>query len=846
MTARRHPPTAGRAGHAGTRRRRVGRGAGVAIGLRFTGPIAALTADDVRALFDRATSSDETIRARTAEIIAHVKREGDAALLAMAEEFDGVRLDALEVPHERLRRALDTVEPRLRRALDRSAENIARVHRAFLPRTSEVEPEPGIVVGRRPDPLGRVGVYAPGGRASYPSSVLMGVVPARVAGVGEVILCSPPERGSGEPASIVLAAAALAGVDRVFAVGGAGAIAALAYGTASVPRVDRVVGPGNSYVAEAKLQVAGAVAIDSPAGPSELLVIADETSDPTRVALEMLAQAEHDPAAFAVAVAVGEPAARAIEAELARMLDAQPRAAIIAESLAGRGGVLWCDSLEAAIAFANDFAAEHVLVATAEADAVLPRLRSQGTVFVGQTTSNAFGDYMTGANHVLPTGGLARSYSGLSVLDFFRWTTYQRVSADAASRLADDVATFAEAEGLGGHAMAARDGAVRGPRSEVRGARGAVGTTRPRASDLGPAPRAGFRSISLSSSERSDCQHGLADNTNQWGTPPAARRALESASPPGPAQYPSPYGADLKEAAASYLGVQPEMIVTGCGSDDVLDSALRAFAEPGDRIAYIDPTFVALPMFARLSALELTPIPLTPQYDVDADRLLATRARIIYLCSPNNPTGNALSRAAIERIVHEAPGLVILDEAYAEFAGESATDLLARSDRLLVARTMSKAFGLAGLRVGYGVGAPALVTEVEKARGPYKVNALAETAAVAALTEDVSWVRSRVADAIESRDRLTVALRSAGLPSVDSRSNFVFAPLAGAVRVAKRMRGRGVAVRAFADLPAVSPALRESGGEALRITVGPWSAMQAMLDALEQARDTERQRAERN
>jgi histidinol dehydrogenase len=351
--------------------------------------------------------------------------------------------------------ALDVVEPALRRAMERSAANIERVHRAFLPAAQETESEPGIVVGRRPDPLGRVGVYAPGGRAAYPSSVLMGVIPARVAGVGEIVLCSPPSREKGRPSDVVLAAAALAGADRVFALGGAGAVAAMAYGTASVPRVDRVVGPGNAYVAEAKLQVSNAVAIDSPAGPSELLVLADESADPKLVARELLAQAEHDPLAAVIAVVIGAPAARAIEEALGEYLPAQPREAICAQALSGQGGILWTVSLGDAITFANEYAAEHLLL-LAEPEATLARLRNAGTVFVGTSASVAFGDYMTGANHVLPTGGLARSYSGLSTADFMRWTTYQRVSRDAAARLSGDVGIFADAEGLPGHAMTAR------------------------------------------------------------------------------------------------------------------------------------------------------------------------------------------------------------------------------------------------------------------------------------------------------------------------------------------------------------------------------------------------------
>ena len=424
--------------------------------VRWDGRCRDLSAADRRALFDRSLSADESIRQRTAAILRRVREDGDAALRAMALDFDGVSLDSLEVPAATWQRALDALEPTLRRSMERSAANVARVHESFAPIAQETESEPGIVIGRRPDPLARVGVYAPGGRAAYPSSVLMGAVPARVAGVGEVILCSPPDRATGRPAEVVLAAAALAGVDRVFALGGAGAIAALAFGTASVPRVDRIVGPGNAYVAEAKLQVAHAVAIDSPAGPSELLVLCDASADATLVAREMLAQAEHDPLAAVVAVVTDERLAHRIRDELARQLPAQPRAAIAGAALSGQGAVLVAKDLDEAIAVANAYAAEHLLLLVADVEPVLARLRGAGTVFVGASSSVAFGDYMTGANHVLPTGGLARSYSGLSTLDFVRWTTYQRVTPSAAARLAGDVGIFADSEGLPGHAAAAR------------------------------------------------------------------------------------------------------------------------------------------------------------------------------------------------------------------------------------------------------------------------------------------------------------------------------------------------------------------------------------------------------
>jgi histidinol dehydrogenase len=339
--------------------------------------------------------------------------------------------------------------------MERSARNVARVHGALRPQPSRVEVEPGIVVERRPDPLARVGVYAPGGRAAYPSSVLMGAVPARVAGVREIVLCSPPGPG-GLPSAAVLAAAAVAEVDRVFALGGAGAIAALAYGTESVPGVDRIVGPGNAWVAEAKCQIASRVPIDSPAGPSELLVLLDATSDVEAVARELLAQAEHDPEAAVVAVALDDRTAARLLDRVATLAPTAERADVIGPALASRGAVLGAGSVDEAVVFAERWAPEHLMLALEGAAELARRIRNAGTVFVGTSSSGAFGDYLTGANHVLPTAGAARAWSGLSTLDFVRWTTVQTVSRTGAASLAVDTEVFATAEGLHAHAAAAR------------------------------------------------------------------------------------------------------------------------------------------------------------------------------------------------------------------------------------------------------------------------------------------------------------------------------------------------------------------------------------------------------
>lgn len=417
--------------------------------------LAALTPSDRQAMCARGLTADPEVRRATASIVARVRSDGDRALRDLAAEFDGVALGALEVSRQAMASALRAVDGRLLRALERARDNIARAHAAWAPVPSEVETEPGVVIGRRPDPLGRVGVYAPGGRAVYPSSVLMGVVPARVAGVGEVIVCSPPGR-DGRPAREVLAAAALAGADRLFALGGAGAVAAMAFGTESVPRVDKIVGPGNAFVAEAKAQVAAQVGIDSPAGPSELLVIWDDSVAAEIIAREIIAQAEHDPDAAVAVVRLSTTSREALVTALHAQLARAPRAEIVRRSLSTRGALLAADDTAEAMEFAAEWAPEHLLLAVADAETLLPLVRNAGTVFLGAASSVTFGDYLTGANHVLPTGGAARAYSGLSTTDFVRWTTYQRVDRAAAARLADDAGALADAEGLPGHAAAAR------------------------------------------------------------------------------------------------------------------------------------------------------------------------------------------------------------------------------------------------------------------------------------------------------------------------------------------------------------------------------------------------------
>lgn len=339
--------------------------------------------------------------------------------------------------------------------------------------------------------------------------------------------------------------------------------------------------------------------------------------------------------------------------------------------------------------------------------------------------------------------------------------------------------------------------------------------------------RASLRDVPAYSPGDVSCEVDLRDNTNLFGASPAALAAVRTMDERALATYPDVAGRALTAVLASRIGVRPDEIVTGCGSDDILDAAFRALAEPGAVLAHPSPSFSMVPVFARLNSLVPVAVPLTSSGVTDADAMLATGARVIYLCSPNNPTGTVTSAGAIRRIVRESGAIVILDGAYAEFAPEM-EDLLSAApalERLLVVRTLSKAWGLAGLRAGYATGSAALVREVQKSRGPYKLSTVAERAAVAALSQDEEWMRRRAAEAVACRDRLVRELRVMGLIPLDSRGNFVCVPVPGARAVAEQVAARGVAVRAFSALPVF--------GDVLRIGMAPWPLLERFLRALQ-------------
>lgn len=399
----------------------------------------------------RETGAEENVDAAVDAILADVRTRGDAALLEYAEKFDGAKLTSVELSREEWDAAVSRVDAEFLETLRQAAENIRSFHTRQVHKDFVITEHAGIVMGQRYTPIARVGICVPRSPMAFPSSVLMNAIPARIAGVEEIIMVTPPDK-TGTISPEALAAAKIAGVDRIFKVGGAQGVAALAYGTGTIPAVDKIVGPGGVFVAAAKRKVFGLVGIDMVAGPSEILVLADGGCDPKCVAADMLSQAEHDTHAAAVLVTDSESLAQTVAAELERQLATLPRREIAQKSLADHGRIIVTESLEAAVEAANRLAPEHLELCVEDPFALLPRVRNAGSIFLGRSAPEALGDYFAGPNHTLPTGGTARFSSPLSVDDFVKKSSFLYYTREALDQAAPRIADFARREGLEAHA----------------------------------------------------------------------------------------------------------------------------------------------------------------------------------------------------------------------------------------------------------------------------------------------------------------------------------------------------------------------------------------------------------
>ena len=409
-----------------------------------------VSADEI---FARGESSFDVADIVT-DIIDNVRKNGDKALFEYCEKFDKAILSALEVTEEEIEEAFNSVEPKFIEILKTAAENIRNFHKKQVRNSFIINEQDGIVTGQKVTPIEKVGLYVPGGTAAYPSTVLMDSIPAKIAGCNEICITTPPS-ADGKVNPVILAAAKIAGVDRIFKVGGAQAVAALAYGTQTVPKVDKIVGPGNAFVAEAKRQVFGRVSIDMIAGPSEILVIADGKSDPRFVAADLLSQAEHDKMASAVLVTDSMELAIKVQAEIENQLAELPREEIARISIDNNGKIIVADNLLDVIDVANEIAPEHLELSVDNPFDYLDKIKNAGSIFMGRYCPEALGDYYSGANHTLPTSGTARFSSPLSVDDFVKKSQYTYYTKEALEKVAEDVAFFAEKEGLSAHARSA-------------------------------------------------------------------------------------------------------------------------------------------------------------------------------------------------------------------------------------------------------------------------------------------------------------------------------------------------------------------------------------------------------
>ncbi|MDV0447746.1 Histidinol dehydrogenase [Methanosarcinaceae archaeon Ag5] len=414
-----------------------------------------LSESDQKKLLSRNTALSD-VEASVDAILKNVRENGDAAILDYAEKFDKAKLSALLVSQKEIEDGVSGLSPELLAHLQKAADNIRKFHEAQLPKELWVENTKGILLGQKPVPLARVGCYVPGGRASYPSTVLMTAIPAKAAGVGEIIVCTPA-RSDGTVHPLTLAASKIAGVDKIFKTGGAQAIAAMAYGTESIPQVDKIVGPGNVYVTAAKMKVRDFAEIDFPAGPSEVLIIADDFANPKMAAADILAQAEHDPNSVSVLVTPSDAFAKAVMNEVDSQKKTAKRKEIIDAALLN-SAVLITKDLDECVSFSNKFGPEHlqIMVDPKLEDAVLSKIKNAGSIFVGNYAPVPAGDYASGTNHVLPTSGYVRMYSGLNTAHFLKFMTVQKISKEGLSNIKDTVIALAEEEGLFEHAEAVR------------------------------------------------------------------------------------------------------------------------------------------------------------------------------------------------------------------------------------------------------------------------------------------------------------------------------------------------------------------------------------------------------
>ncbi len=743
--------------------------------------------EDWTSLMRRADSEDSIIESRVRTILERIHQGGDEALRAITTEIDGRCPESLQISEAELSEAEALVSDELKAAIRQAASNISAFHKAQQMPAVDVHTMPGVHCRRRVLPIRRVGLYIPGGSAPLFSTILMLALPAQIAGCEEIILCTPCDRTTGKVNPVVLYTAQLCGVRTIYKLGGAQAIAAMAYGTESIRRVYKIFGPGNRYVTKAKQMVsAQGTAIDMPAGPSEVMIMADDSARPDFVAADFLSQAEHGPDSQSMLVCRSQEFAEQVNAEIARQLTLLPRADIATRSLANSRIVVF-DDIDAMVAFANEYAAEHLIIAMDDAWAVADRITAAGSIFVGHYSPESAGDYASGTNHTLPTMGLATAYSGIGLDSFMHAITYQQLTQEGLNSLSNTIIRMAEAEGLDAHANAVKvrvdsEGSENTESSNFQFSINSV-----EVATLGRVCKQSLPSLNRNfvNSQLNNVRPNIAAlkpystaRDEYKGTIGIYLDANENPFDNGYNRYPSTaLKEQVRSAIAQKKGVNLARLFLGNGSDEAIDLLFRIFCRPGiDNIVSIAPTYGMYSVCAAINDIECREVMLGEDFSLPVEALLnATdmQSKLLFVCSPNNPTANAFPREQIITLVSRFPGIVVVDEAYIDFSSvPSMVELIDQYPNLIVLQTLSKAYGLAGLRMGLAFAEERIIRLFEQVKYPYNIGADTLALAQRLLEADIT---PQVQTLIAERERVAAALTE--LPYIErvypSDANFL-------------------------------------------------------------------------
>ncbi len=767
---------------------------------------------DLQKALKRPAPLSRELFSETADILQKVREKGDTALKDLSLKYDGISIDTIRVSREELEEGCRNTPETLKKAIQQAEKNIRTYHEYQREGEFQAFPVKGIRCWQKKIPIDRVGLYIPGGSAPLISTVLMLGIPAGIAGAREIVLTTPPgPSGIIHPA--ILYSASLLGIERVYRCGGAQAIGAMAYGTESIPAVDKIFGPGNRYVTAAKVLVSQeGTAIDMAAGPSELAVVADDSTRPDFAAADLLSQMEHGPDSQAVLFTTVKTVAEKVIAAMAEQKKTLPRLRLINASEDSSAAVLFRTE-EELIDAVNNYAPEHLILQVSNPGTMAGKIRNAGSVFLGQYSPEAAGDYASGPNHTLPTGGSARAFSGLTVSSFEKSISFQELTSRGLASLGQTVMVIAGAEQLEAHKRAVE---IRIRAIEQSGSGGET-------EDFSPADflRPNLREVKPYQAARHKKTEGIRFFLDGNENP------LSSTGSRGNNRYPDPRQLRVKEEVSRTFSVPMNSVFIGNGSDEVIDLVIRAFCEPGkDKIVTCPPTYGMYSTSAASQGVETKEIPLRDDFSLDTGALRNTHGKVLFLCSPNNPTGMVIHENELTLLIDSFPGVVVVDEAYIDFSSaRSVLEITGFRRNLIVLRTLSKAWGLAGVRIGLAFGDPGMISILNSIKPPYNVSGPAQRLAVKALSRGYQK-DLMVRTIVDNRCFLRKELEK--LPVVrevlPSEGNFLLLRLNGAAKIYRDMERLGFALRYWPENPRLK--------NWIRISVGTREEIILLLEAL--------------